>query len=406
MKLFLVFTLLFSAVSSVGARELLSPAPPSVHGDVASGPSALLGRAFGAASKLPEVPHLKTRGRLQEDLVEALLEAGGPVALAQEWTGRISNWRGALGAAAISVHLAREGEEQAAKAALEAAQGLEAALTDPSEQGWRRNRVRARIALAYAILGDKATAAAIQARMDATEGGMLSVYAASILDPELIEAQAEQLFELAAAGTSDEARFALEAVSVFYGRVHGDEELREKLYAGLIEHWKQVPLVPRVELLDLFARGDVENGAPVLAQAKINRIEEMVRTNKVLLEDQVALRARVALLRGLAGQGEAGVAMADEALAKYDEVRESINSIWRGRALRPLAEAYASLGQRMIASDLYERALAEAVVNPNSRPRVEDLVKISISITRSGIEPTRSLEQALERVANGVGEPW
>jgi hypothetical protein len=132
----------------------------------------------------------------------------------------------------------------------------------------------------------------------------------------------------------------------------------------------------------------------------------MVRTNKVLLEDQVALRARVALLRGLAGQGEAGVAMADEALAKYDEVRDSINSIWRGRALRPLAEAYASLGQRMIASDLYERALAEAVVNPNSRPRVEDLVKISISITRSGIEPTRSLEQALERVANGVGEPW
>ena len=60
----------------------------------------------------------------------------------------------------------------------------------------------------------------------------------------------------------------------------------------------------------------------------------------------------------------------------------------------------------MIASDLYERALAEAVINPNSRPRVEDLVKVSISITRSGIEPTRALELALERMANGVGEPW
>ena len=77
-----------------------------------------------------------------------------------------------------------------------------------------------------------------------------------------------------------------------------------------------------------------------------------------------------------------------------------------GRALRPLAEAYASLGQRMIASDLYERALTEAVVNPNSRPRVEDLVKVSISITRSGIEPSRSLELALDRVAKGLGEPW
>lgn len=406
MKLLLFLTLMVGAAAPVPARGPLSPAPPGVQDEVTGGPSELLGRAFEAASKLPEVPHLKTRGRLQEDLVEALLEVGGPVAQAQEWTDRISNWRGALGAAAISVYLAREGDEQAARAALEAARSLEAELTDSTEQGWRRNRVRARIALAYAILGDKATAAAIQARMDATEGGMLSVYAASVLDPELIEVQAEQLFELAAAGTSDEARFALEAVSVFYGRVHGDEELRNKLFAGLLEHWKQVPLVPRIELLDLFARGDVENGAPALAVAKIDRIEEMVRTNKVLLEDQVALRARVALLRGLAGQGEAGVAMADEALAKYDEVRESINSIWRGRALRPLAEAYASLGQRMIASDLYERALAEAVVNPNSRPRVEDLVKISISITRSGIEPTRSLEQGLERVARGVGEPW
>ena len=349
---------------------------------------------------------MKSRGWLQEELVEALLEAGGPVGLAREWADGISNWRGALGVAAISVHLAKAGDEQAAKAALEAARTLESALTGSSEQGWRRNRVRARIALAYAVLGDKATAAGIQARIDATEGGMLSVYAASVLDRELIEVQAEQLFELAAAGTSDEARFALEAVSVFYGRVHGDEELRERLYAGLLEHWKQVPLVPRIELLDLFARSDVGNGAPALAAAKIDRIEEMVRTNKVLLEDQVALRARVALLRGLAGQREAGADMADEALAKYDEVRESINSIWRGRALRPLAEAYASLGQRMIASDLYERALAEAVINPNSRPRVEDLVRVSISITRSGIEPTRSLELALERVAKGLGEPW
>ena len=406
MKPFLVLTLMFGAAAQIAARGPLSPPAPGVHLDVTSGPSALLGRAYDAASKLPEVPHLKTRGRLQEELVEALLEAGGPVGLAREWADGISNWRGALGVAAISVHLAKAGDEQAAKAALEAARTLESALTGSSEQGWRRNRVRARIALAYAVLGDKATAAGIQARIDATEGGMLSVYAASVLDRELIEVQAEQLFELAAAGTSDEARFALEAVSVFYGRVHGDEELREKLYAGLLEHWKQVPLVPRIELLDLFARSDVGNGAPALAAAKIDRIEEMVRTNKVLLEDQVALRARVALLRGLAGQREAGADMADEALAKYDEVRESINSIWRGRALRPLAEAYASLGQRMIASDLYERALAEAVINPNSRPRVEDLVRVSISITRSGIEPTRSLELALERVAKGLGEPW
>ncbi|MGB0333072.1 MAG: hypothetical protein ACPGPE_14780, partial [Planctomycetota bacterium] len=222
MKPFLVLTLMFGAAAPIAARGPLSPPAPGVHLDVTSGPSALLGRAYDAASKLPEVPHLKTRGRLQEELVEALLEAGGPVGLAREWADGIDNWRRALGVAAVAVHLAKDGQEQAAEAALEAARALEAGLTDSTEQGWRRGRVRARIALAHAVLGDKATAAGIQARIDATEGGMLTVYAASILDPELIEGQAEQLFEIAAAGTSDEARFALEAVSVFYGRVHGD----------------------------------------------------------------------------------------------------------------------------------------------------------------------------------------
>ena len=406
MSLLLVPALMIGSASPAVPAELPNPAAMGALEASTPGPSALLGRAYEAASKLPEVPHLKTRGRLQEELVEALLEAGGPVELAREWADGIDNWRRALGVAAVAVHLAKDGQEQAAAATLDAARALEAELTDSTVQGWRRGRVRARIALAHAVLGDKATAAGIQARIDATEGGMLSVYAASILDPELIEGQAEELFKIAAAGTSDEARFALEAVSVFYGRVHGDERLREALFAGAMENWGRVPLVPRIELLDLFARGDVENGAPALATAKIDRIEEMVRANKVLLEDEVALRARIALLRGLAGQQEAGVAMADEALAKYDELRDAINSIWRGRALRPLAEAYASLGQRMIASDLYERALVEATVNPNSRPRVEDLVKVSISITRSGIEPSRALELALERVAKGLGEPW
>ena len=98
--------------------------------------------------------------------------------------------------------------------------------------------------------------------------------------------------------------------------------------------------------------------------------------------------------------------MADQALAKYDELREAINSIWRGRALRPLAAAYQVLGKEMIAGDLFERALVEAQLNPNSRPRVEDLVKTSIAIAASGLTPDASLEQALERVARSLGEPW
>jgi len=98
--------------------------------------------------------------------------------------------------------------------------------------------------------------------------------------------------------------------------------------------------------------------------------------------------------------------MADQALAKNDELRDSITSIWRGRALRPLAVAYQTLGEEGLAGDLFERALLEAQVNPNSRPRVEDLVRTSIALASSGVVPSRSLLQALERCARSLGEPW
>ncbi len=412
-------TLLVGALtSSMTGSVPLGQGPALSGGDEVSGGAAalaaperpvaevLLERAFAAASRMPEVPHLKTRARLQEDLVEAWLEAGGPVEVAWAWVEQISNWRRALGAAAIAVHHAEAGEEEAARDALARAERLEEGLTQSTEQGWRRDRVRTRIALAYARLGDRATAAGIQAGVDPAEGGALTVHAAGMLEVEMIESQATLLLRIASEGTSEEAGYALEGVACFYGRVHGDEELRDGLYGRAIASWGQVPLVPRIEILERFIQGDLEHGAFPLASEKIDRMERLVLGNKVLLEDQVALRARVARLRGLAGEAEAGRAMADQGLAKYDELRDSINSIWRGRALRPLAVAYQTLGEELLAGDLFERALVEAQVNPNSRPRVEDLVKTSIAVAAAGVVPSSSLLQALERCARSLGEPW
>ncbi|MDG1050614.1 MAG: hypothetical protein P8M11_07275 [Planctomycetota bacterium] len=65
-----------------------------------------------------------------------------------------------------------------------------------------------------------------------------------------------------------------------------------------------------------------------------------------------------------------------------------------------------TLGEERLAGDLFERALVEAQVNPNPGPRVEDLVRTSIGVASSGVVPSRSLWQALERCARPLGEPW
>ena len=99
--------------------------------------------------------------------------------------------------------------------------------------------------------------------------------------------------------------------------------------------------------------------------------------------------------------------MADDALARYDVSRDGIVNVFRGDALRPVAEAFLALGDSATATVIYERALEEALVNPNSRPRVTDLVMTAISASTSpSYKMPQSLLRAFRDAGKGIGAPW
>ena len=47
-----------------------------------------------------------------------------------------------------------------------------------------------------------------------------------------------------------------------------------------------------------------------------------------------------------------------------------------------------------------------ATVNPNSRPRAEDLVAICCSMAKSAVEPDAALMGRIRQVKDALGAPW
>ena len=97
---------------------------------------------------------------------------------------------------------------------------------------------------------------------------------------------------------------------------------------------------------------------------------------------------------------------ADAALATYQQEREKIIDVFRTEALVPLAEAYATMDAKQTALAVYELAASEAIVNPNSRPRVEDLGAICRSMALRDVAPSEALWSLLREVSATLGREY
>src|SRR5262249_52432360 len=116
--------------------------------------------------------------------------------------------------------------------------------------------------------------------------------------------------------------------------------------------------------------------------------------------------ANLAELRYRAGDEKNARGEADRALLFFDTARVQIVNIWRAGALRAVAEAYRTMGDKAATLKVYKRAVEEGVGNPNSRPRAEDLGERSCSMALQGVEPDEDLRGRLHQVCDALAEPW
>ncbi len=349
----------------------------------------LLDLASAAAAAMPLDPHVKTRSRLQSDIVAACLHLDQPLR-ARAVAAEIANWRGGVACADLGRWLGERGFQDEAWLCLgNAAAAAERNDRDATGQEWRSERIRSAIASA-------------RGAMRRTSGNG----AETEPDPAALETQIRNLDAVLERGALEDARSALEACVEILGRHHARDEIRRQTLERVRKGHAKLPAGIRVEMLVGAARTLLDHGDPGTARELLAEARALVDGRAWLPEDLIPRLAEMAALKSRLGDG--GDARRELALARatYDTERSRIADIYRAGVLRALAEASLALGDGAEALASWRQAVEEGVANPNSRPRADDLVATCLSMALAGAEPDAALLARMTSIRAGLGDPW
>jgi tetratricopeptide (TPR) repeat protein len=423
-----------SAAFALASFWIADPAPtqaaeaalqPSAARPIADAPLAgfrwrLLDLAFEAASALPAHPHIKTRSRAQEDVVQACLELG-QLRSAQGYVERIGNWRKGSASADLARLLVEQGALDEARKYLatsqEIADKLDYALVNEMEdegiespQDWQRDQIRVKIAQALALHGEDAKADELEAGVVEAEAGRVDLVRARRASLEDFEVLMPELEELIPGSSFDRARNALEVCAALFDRFYGDPARRARIEAALRAPNAKLPEDVRIASLRRAAEVALDHQNPEHALqfvlAADARVKGVCAGAGWMPEHEIPLRAALAGLRHRCGDRPGAEAEMAAAVALYEAQRANIVEIYRAGALRPLAEAAMSMGDAAAALAFYRRAIEEGAVNVNARPRVEDLVATCLSMAREAIEPDEASWQRIRAIRAELKAPW
>jgi hypothetical protein len=365
----------------------------------------LLELAFRAACAFPIDPHIKSRCRAQDEVVAACLQLDQPQR-ALRFAEQIGNWRRGTAFADLAFYCAKRGDVGDVRHHLErAARVADEVGADPSEQTWRRDRIRAKIASVHALLGETERARQLTTDLASSEIGRVGAAAAKTLGAELLNARIEGLRADFATGDFELSRNALGTCAELFDRCYADGQRRARLGA-MVKTADKVPDDLRIDAIARMSEAALRHEDPDQARALVADARKLLDGTHWITEHFMPMAARLAALRHRAGEPQRGRLEADQALARYHERRAEIVDIHRAGALRPLAEAYRAMGDTGAALTVYRLAVEEGVENSNSRPRADDLIATCCSMARHGVEPDAALRARLISICDGLAEPW
>ncbi len=382
-----------------------APAGSVVDAPLAEYRLELLDLAYRSASAFPLDPHHKNRARAQERVVVACFDLDQPHR-ALEYAEGIENWRRGAAYADFAYYCAQRGELERVEELLDEA--MEVALADESAQlqGWRVDCVRAKVARVHTLLGDDERARHFADGIDPSQARELEQLQAELTGPDALEAHMEVVDQAVEIGQFELTRNALARCTAFYDHLYEDEQVRTALAEKIQASWGRLPSMLRLEFLYSMIRSAADHDDPETAAALANLATEVYEGANWDAEEGIRQRARLAHFRHVAGDTEGALEAAAAALAEYEERREEIVNMWRAGVLRPLAEAYVDMGRPGEAAGVYRLALEEGILNPNSRPRCDDLVDTCVSMARNEFEPDEDLWDFLREIHANLSDPW
>ncbi len=361
----------------------------------------MLDLAFEAASAMPVLPHIKNRSRAQEEVVVTCLELEQPT-IALRYVEHIDNWRRGAAYADVGSYLAQHGTmKEKVKPYLDKA-AQEAGRTE----GWRKDRIRVKIARAYTFLQQHQQAQSFTADLEESEASAAARVEAMVCPKDSFEQQMKDLDALVSEKNFDTARNALSAYSELYEGFYTNDKQRELIEEKIRTSWEIMPIFIRINLLMELADSSISHSEPAKALELIDEAGEMMGSANWQLRFEIPLRAALSGLRFRAGDEDKARTGVEHALNKFDKNRKKVVNIYRAGILRSIAEAYQAMGDTGTARSIYERALEAGIENPNSRPRAEDLTATCCSMALYAVEPNAELWNLIRRIHSNLGDPW
>ncbi|MBU3727923.1 MAG: hypothetical protein FGM37_01555 [Phycisphaerales bacterium] len=369
----------------------------------------LLDEAFAVASSIPEEPHLRDRAKAQEWCASAALTLD-QVDRALQYAERMSTWRQATMLADIAGWHAERGDtaqmEQLAERALSLA---------PTARDWQQERIRVHAARAYAKAGRDARAAALASGVGEAERGKVEAVVAGrggpasdarTLPAPVFTAQMDQVDEWIMTLNFDLTRNAAEVCIALYRGCQDNPERCARVERSITAANGKLP--PDIRIANLLALAEIAESAGHRDRAvpMVEAAEAVLNSGTWMPEDEIVQIAAIALGKHAIGRSDEARTDLAQALAAFDERRDSIIDIYRAAPLRAVAVTQARMGQAKEALQTFRRAVEEGTGNPNARPRAEDLAETCVAMSVSGVDPGDEGRRRIRQIREGLKDPW
>src|SRR5688572_30515182 len=209
----------------------------------------LLELAFQTAATYPETPHVKNRARAIESVALTCYELDQP-RRALRYAEDISNWRRGAGYADFALYSAENGALAEVRDYLERALEVSATSDDVEAQDWRGDRIQAKVARTYALLGEIEQAERLESDLDKPAASQVDLVQASSLDEHEFEAHMATLDELVATGDFDLLQHALESYIELFERFYANEDYLSEIEDRIATACRKLPVMIHIEALE------------------------------------------------------------------------------------------------------------------------------------------------------------
>ena len=360
----------------------------------------LLDLAFQISTSIPIEPFASDRARMQALVAQACIKNGSLIQAIQ-YASKIEGWRQGELFALIGQQYASANETQLARDF--AARAMEVAA---NEIDWRRERIVIETAKLYLQLGDSTKASALVEGATQAELGKLEAARTAIVLQSQLDNQADMFDKAIATKNFDLARGGIDGYLVWLDRVSQDEIRTTRALKAIDDALLGLPLDLQVKYGIDLADHLHKNLKRDLAILKLDKATEIFSATTFLPEDVAPLGAMIARARIRMGDEQSARLLLQRFYKEYSTRREGIVNLRRATSLRALAEGFCELGDRDDAIACYTWALEEGTINPNARPRAEDLVATCISMAEYGISLTPDLKNRIDTIRSSLTYPW